>query len=62
MPRAQRMAAYVRDGYETFLQPIFECGSSEMLAFGVYSVRPNLYVFSLYLNRDQDMTAFITAH
>ena len=31
MPRAHGMAAYVRDGYRAFRQPIFECGCCEML-------------------------------
>ena len=30
MPRARGIAAYVRDGYGTFRQPIFECGGCEM--------------------------------
>ena len=52
MPRAQGMAAYVRDGSGTFLQPKFECGCCEMLFFRVCGVRQNLYVFSIYCNPD----------
>ena len=33
MPRARRMAAYVRDGYGEFRQPKFEYRCSEMLVF-----------------------------
>ena len=54
MPRARRMAAYVRDGYVAFRQPKFECGCCEMLIFGVCGVRQNLYEFSLYRNPDPD--------
>ena len=52
MPRARGMAAYVRDGYGTFRQSKFECGCCEMLVFRVCGVRLNLYVISLYRNRD----------
>ena len=34
MPRAQGMAAYVRDGYGSFRQPKFQCGYCEMLFLG----------------------------
>ena len=47
MPRAQGMAAYVRDKYEAFHQPKFQCGCCEMLVFRVCGARHNLYVFSL---------------
>ena len=50
MPRAQGMAAYVRDGYGAFRQPKFECGCYEILIFRVCGARQNLYVFSLYCN------------
>ena len=50
MPRARGMAAYVRDGYETFCQPKFECGCYEMLFFSVCGARQHLYVYSLYRN------------
>ena len=50
MPRVRGMAAYVRDGYEAFRQPKFECGCYEMKDFGVCGVRQNHYVFSLYCN------------
>ena len=43
-----RMAAYVRDGYEAFRPPKFECGCCEMLIFSLCGVRQKLYVFSLY--------------
>ena len=33
MPRASRMATYVRDGYGAFRQSKFECGCCEMLIF-----------------------------
>ena len=33
MPRARRMAAYVRDGYGAFRQPKFECGCCKILVF-----------------------------
>ena len=46
MPRARGMAAYVRDGYEAFCQPKFECGCCEMLVFRVCGVRQNLYVMT----------------
>ena len=42
---ARGMTAYVRDGYRTFRKPKFECGSWEMLVFGVSGWRENLYVF-----------------
>ena len=58
MPRARRMAAYVRDGFGAFRQPKFECGCCEMLVFRVYGVRQNFYVFSLYRNPDLDDRIF----
>ena len=58
MPRARGMAAYVRDGYEAFRQPKFECGCCEMLVFRVCGVRQNLYVNSLYRNPDLDDRIF----
>ena len=39
VPRARRMAAYVRDGYGAFRQPKFECGCCEMLVFLVCGAR-----------------------
>ena len=54
MPRAHRMAAYVRDGYGAFRQPKFECGCCEMLVFRVCGALQNFYVFSLYRNPDID--------
>ena len=59
MPRAQGMAAYVRDGYGAFRQPRYECGCCEMLVFRVCGVRQNLYVFSLYRNPDIDDRIFL---
>ena len=50
MPRDRWMAAYVRDGYGEFLQPKFEGGCCEILAFGVCGVRQNHYVYSLHRN------------
>ena len=50
MPRARGMAACVRDGYEAFRQPKFECGCCEMLVLRVCGVRQNLYVYILYRN------------
>ena len=47
IPRARRIAAYVRDGYGAFRQPKFECGCCEMLVSRVCGVRQNLYVQSL---------------
>ena len=47
MPRAQGMAAYVRDSYGAFRQPKLECGCCEILVFRVCGVRQNQYVFSL---------------
>ena len=41
VPRARRMAAYVRDGYGAFRQPKFECGCCEMLVFRVCGARHN---------------------
>ena len=58
MPRAQRMAAYVRDGYGAFHQPKVECGCCEMLVFRVCGVRQNSYVFSVYRNPDLDDPIF----
>ena len=58
MPRARGMAAYVRDGYGAFRQPMFECGSCKMLVFRVCGVRQNLYVYSLYRNPDLDDRIF----
>ena len=52
------MAASVRDGYGAFRQHKFECGCCEMLVFGVYGERQNLYVFSLYRNPDLDDRIF----
>ena len=54
LPRARGMAAYVRDGYEAFRQPKFECGCCEMLVVRVCGLRQNFYVYSLYRNPDQD--------
>ena len=54
MLQAREIAAYIRDGYEAFRQPKFECGCYEMLVFMVCGVRQNLYVFSLYRNPDLD--------
>ena len=50
MPRAREMAAYVPDGFGAFCEPKFKCGCCERLFWGVYSVRQNFYVFSLYRN------------
>ena len=47
MPRFRGMAAYVRDGYEAFRQPKFECGCCEMPVYWVCGVRQNLCVQSL---------------
>ena len=44
MPRARRMTAYVRNGYEAFRQPKFECSCCEILVFRVCGVRQTLYV------------------
>ena len=52
MPRARGIAAYERDGYGAFRQPIFECGCCEMLVCRVCGARPNFYVFSLFRNPD----------
>ena len=54
MPRAQGLAAYVRDGCGAPCQPKFVGGCCEMLVFKVCGVRQNLYVFSFYHNPDQD--------
>ena len=54
LPRARGMAAYVRDGYGAFRQPKFECGCCDLLVVRVCGLRQNLYVCSLYRNRDQD--------
>ena len=54
VPRARGMAAYVREGYEAFRQPKFECGCCDMLVFRVCGARQNFYVFSLYSNPDLD--------
>ena len=48
----------LRDDYEAFRQPKFECGCCEMLVFRVCGVRQNLYVFSLYRNPDLDDKIF----
>ena len=58
MPRARRMAAYVRDGYGAFRQPKFEYGCCEMLVFRVCGMRQYLYVYSLYRNPDLDDRIF----
>ena len=58
MPRAEGMAADVRDGYGAFRQHKFECGCCEMLGFRVCGVRQNLYVLSLYRNTDLDDRIF----
>ena len=58
MPRARGMAEYVRDDYEAFRQPKFECGCCEMVIFRVCGVRQNLYVCSLYRNPDLDDRIF----
>ena len=52
MPRARRMAAYVRDGYGAFRQPKFECGCYEVLVFSVCGTKQNFFVLSLYRNPD----------
>ena len=52
------MAAYVRDGFESFRPPKFECGSCKILVFGVCSIMLNLYVFGLYSNPDIDDRIF----
>ena len=58
MPRVRGMASFVRDRHGTFHQPKFECGCCEMLFFRVCGVRQNLYVYSLYRNRDIDDQIF----
>ena len=58
MPRARRMATYVRDGFGAFRQPKFECGRCVMLVFRVCGVRQNIYVYSLYRNPDLDDRIF----
>ena len=58
MPRVRGMAAYVRDGYEAFSQPKYECGCYERQVFRVCGVRQNLYVFSVYRNPDLDDLIF----
>ena len=58
MPRAQGIAAYVRDGYEAFRQPKFKSDCCEMLVFRVCSARQNLYVFGLNRNPDLDDLIF----
>ena len=55
------MAAYVRDEYEAFRQPKFECPCCEMLFLEVYGVRKNLYVFCFYRNPTK-MTGFFTVY
>ena len=52
MPRAQGIAAYVRDGYGAFRHPKFECGCYEMLVLRVCGV------VSLYRNPDLDDRIF----
>ena len=47
MPLARGMAAYVRDGYGAFRQPMFECGCCEMLFFRVCGVR-QYFFFSVF--------------
>ena len=58
MSRARGMAAYVRDGYGAFRQPIFECGCCEMMVFRVCGLRQNLYLHCLYRNPDIDDRIF----
>ena len=58
MPQARGMVADVRDGYEAFRQPKFDCGCCEMLFFRVCGVRQNLYLYSLYRNPDLDDPIF----
>ena len=48
MPRAQGMAAYVRDSYGAFRQPKLECVFCEMLFLSDCGMRQNTYVYSLY--------------
>ena len=55
---ARGLAAYVRDGYGVFRQPMFECGCCKMLVFRVCGVVQNLFVFSLYCNPDLDDQIF----
>ena len=57
-----RKAAYVRDGYEAFPQPKFECGCCEMLVFMICDARQNLYVFTLYRNPGLDDRIFNFTH
>ena len=47
MPRARRMAAYVRDGYGAFRQPKFECGCCEMLFLG-FVVRDRTFMCTVF--------------
>ena len=58
IPRAHRMAAYVRDGFEAFRSRKIECGYCEILFFRVCGVRHNIYVYSLYRNADLDDLIF----
>ena len=58
LPRAQRMAAYVRDGYGAFRQLKFECGCGKILVFRVRGVRLNFHVFIYRRNDDQDDRIF----
>ena len=53
MPRPRGMAAY-----GAFRQPKFESGCCEMLFWGVFVVRQNVYVFCLNRNPDLDDLIF----
>ena len=54
VPRASRMAAYVREGYGAFRQHKYQCGCCEMLVFRVCGSRQNFHAFSRYRNPDLD--------
>ena len=61
LPHARWMAAYVRDGYGAFRQPIFECGCCEILVVRVCGLRQNFMciVFTIILTK---VTAYRTVY
>ena len=62
MPRARRIAAYVRVRYEAFNQPRFECGCCEMLVFRAYGVRQNLFMCLIFTTPLTKITIFFTVY
>lgn len=59
LPRSGELAAYERDGFGAFRQPMFECGCFEILVFRVVVSVIFFYVLILYCNPDLDSRIYV---